>query len=339
MHSFFDSSRYFIAGVLLGLGFWGVQPGTSSAQNLRGQVTGHIVARQSTQNMAGLRITLLRFVLDANTGQPQGKVVQIAQSTSSGQFAFKNIPLSKRSVWRVQVHWQGQVIRGPLFTLQQNALKVEQILHLPATHDASPTSNARPNEAFAKPFVQESLLVLTPHLGALQATWVLHIQSPLPVSLQGQPLVLGLPAALKHFEILHVSATDLKHQRTGNRLVFSGVLPAGNTVIALQMRENIWFGATKWGLKHSLPVGLMSVLTPPNTLQVHAAGFAMAPPRQLEGRLYNLVIQRSLEANTRVNVRTHGIPQPLWLGYFPLPLLLIIPGWALSHLLRKRLRS
>ena len=182
---------------------------------LQGQVAGRVLSSQAGQSVAGRQVALMRFVLDNANGQPKGSLLGRTITDAQGAFHFPQVLVQERSVLRVLVHWGDGVVRGPLFTLQANALRVEQTIRLPGQVAAIPRQEgaaqenaARPHPSFGPeirpesglgnapglglqnaagpPRIEESVLVLEPRIGALQATWVLHLFSAQPASLKGE---------------------------------------------------------------------------------------------------------------------------------------------------------
>ncbi|HUJ73353.1 MAG TPA: hypothetical protein VL359_00785, partial [bacterium] len=52
-----------------------------------GRVRGHIVGAAPQEQLAGIKVVLVQFTLDAN-GTPQGAPIQIRETDASGQYVF-----------------------------------------------------------------------------------------------------------------------------------------------------------------------------------------------------------------------------------------------------------
>ena len=81
----------------------------------------------------------------------------------------------------------------------------------------------------------------------------------------------------------------------------------------------------------------MSVLSPPETVHLATSAFALAPPRQLETRLFNVRLRRSIPANARLSFKIENLPRPQWVLLLPIPLFFLLLGGVLYHFLNRRM--
>jgi hypothetical protein len=304
-------------------------PGAPSGPIAKGRVTGSIQGAPEGVALAGTRVVLVQFRLDAQ-GQPKGAPIQEQKADAKGGYVFENVPIESHAVYQVGARVNGQLIGSQPFTFPAGQRHV--LLNLLYPHLVTDASTVR---------IEEGLIAVEPRRGAVLVTEVLHLVNSSSNVVEGvqHPLELSLPAGAEDLQMIREIEERNGHERLGTKLLIYGNLDPGRTTIAFRYRLSVWLGTVELHKLYPHPVGTLSVLAPQGSLHLHSPRFKAQETQTIEGVRYDTWAATDVPAQQPLTVELSGVPVRQEVYLIPTGGFIVLMVGVVLWFLRKRLRG
>jgi len=267
---------------------------------VEGKIEGHPEADRT--------VMLLQFRLNAE-GQPEGGPIGRAKTAEGGTYVFTDVPIDPTTVYRLGTRIDEKLVGSDPFSFGENETVVMHDLRMPSVKSDTTALRAR-----------ELMWVAEARTGHLWITEVLHLENPGKdtIALERAPLEMPLPPKAEEVEVLRMDLEEGHDERLGPKLLISGNVPPGVTVIAFRYRVSAPLGRADWSHTYAFPVGQWRVISPDRALRAEGEGLTAGEDETYDGVTYSVWSRQAIEPGTAMPVRFSGAPISQWILLTPL---------------------
>ncbi len=305
---------------------------SAPARAQQGRIEGRILGAGSGVALAEAKVVLVQFKLDAK-GVPQGTPIQIRNADKQGAYAFSNIPIDRRAVYKLGTRIAGQVISSDSFTFPAGQSVVQLNLRVPSIVTSAEGLHIR-----------QALLALEPYVGGLWVTEVVHMDNPTGnvIDASSQPLELSVPPDADSLDLLKQGKGDepaLNHSQLGPKLLIYGTLQPGVTSIAFRYRVAVRLGTLEMNKHYPQPVDQLTVLAPKGSLRIASDQLDARQPQEFEGVVYDTWAGTKVPAKGAIILRASGVPMRQEMLLLPAAGFFVLMGGVVAWYRLRRIRA